>query len=205
MGDWFGIFTMTASIFKILATIFRESEIKCILIGGYAVNSYKVTRHTADVDFMITKESFEKIKEKLFQYGYTIVCQQDVFVQLKNSQGLRDLDFIFSEPDTIDKFIESGNTTVIASESFYVPSLQYLIALKLHSIKYNFQRGPLYFNDIPDIVNLVKANKVDFNTPEFLKLCEKFGTKEITTKSVTYHKKRSMVSIQNGSQAIHNV
>ena len=174
---------MTVSIFKILATIFREAEIKCILIGGYAVNSYKVTRHTADVDFMITKESFEKIKEKLFQYGYTIFCQQEVFVQLKNSQGFRDLDFMFSEPDTIDKFIESGNTAVIASETFCIPSLHYLIALKLHSIKYNPHRE---LNDIPDIVNLIKANKIDFNAPEFVKLCEKFGTKEIYNKIVYY-------------------
>jgi hypothetical protein len=176
---------MPKSIFNILATIFRETEIKCILIGGYAVNSYKVSRHTADVDFMITKESFEKIREKLFQYGYTIAHQQDVFVQLVNDRDFRDLDFMFSEPDTIDKFIECGNTTVIASETFFIPSLDYLIALKLHSIKYNPHRE---LNDIPDIVNLITANQIDYKMPEFKKLCEKFGTNEIFNK-IIYHLK----------------
>lgn len=174
---------MAASIFKILSSIFKEANISCILIGGYAVNSYKVTRHTADVDFMITKESFEKIKDKLFRVGYSIQHQQDVFVQLVNVQGYRDLDFMFCDQHTFDKFLNTSKDVSIASENFLVPSLEHLIALKLHSIKYNPHRE---LNDIPDIVNLIKANHLNYNDPDFVKFTEKFGSKEIYFKLLKF-------------------
>jgi len=174
---------MTASIFKILAEIFRQEKISCILIGGYAINAYKVTRHTADIDFMLSKESFNAIMNHLFKLGYSIANQQDVFVQLTNTIGFRDLDFVFADPDTIDMFLKSGNKTSIASEEFIVPSLEHLIALKLHSIKYNAHRELI---DLPDIINLIRINKLDYNKPEFRTLCEKFGTIEIYNKIITY-------------------
>jgi hypothetical protein len=163
---------MYQSIFKILASIYREAGITCILIGGYAVNSYKVSRHTADVDFLLTKDSFLKIKDRLIELGYSIENEQEVFVQLINKCGLRDLDFMFADSETIEKLIKSSNTTIIASETFIIPSLQNLIALKLHSIKYNPQRE---LNDLPDIINLIKNNKLDAGSPEIVLLCEKFG------------------------------
>jgi len=34
------------------------------LIGGFAVNYYKVARYTADVDFLIAEEDFEKVSNE---------------------------------------------------------------------------------------------------------------------------------------------
>jgi hypothetical protein len=171
------------SAFKILGELFKENETKCLLIGGYAVNSYKVSRHTADIDFMITEDSFNKIKEKLFNLGYKVKHQQDVFVQLTNSGGLRDLDFMFSDPLTLDKLVEQCNKTSIAGETFLIPSLENLIALKLHSIKYNPHRE---LNDLPDIINLIKANNFDYKSQNFSLLCHKFGSKAIYDKIIGY-------------------
>lgn len=174
---------MASSVFKILADIFKKYSISPILIGGYAVNSYKVTRHTADIDFLTTQESFNLIKKDLFDIGYVVQHQQDVFIQLVNNQGLRDLDFMFTDPATFNKLWEHSNITVIAGEQFLVPSLENLIALKLHSIKHNTQRE---IHDLPDIVNLIRINKLNYKSSEFRLLCEKFGDLTLYNKITGY-------------------
>jgi predicted nucleotidyltransferase len=173
------------SVFKILSDIFKKHNVLCILIGGYAVNSYKVTRHTADIDFLTTQESFNKIKADLFDHGYTLQHQQEVFVQLVNNQGYRDLDFMFTDASTFNKLLEHSRTTLIAGEQFQVPSLENLIALKLHSIKFNPQRE---LHDLPDIVNLIRTNKVNYESKEFQLLCVKFGNSSLHNKILDYLK-----------------
>ena len=176
---------MAPSVFKILAGIFKKYRISLILIGGYAVNSYKVTRHTADIDFLTTQETFNLIEQDLFDIGYTIQHQQDVFIQLINNQGFRDLDFMFTDTATFNKLLDHSNTTVIAGELFLIPSLENLIALKLHSIKYNSQRE---LHDLPDIINLIRVNNFDYKSSEFRLLCEKFSNVTLYNKIMEYLK-----------------
>ena len=47
------------NVFQLISTICEETGVSCVLIGGFAVNHYKVTRQTADVDFLITEEDFK--------------------------------------------------------------------------------------------------------------------------------------------------
>jgi hypothetical protein len=49
-----------STIFHLIADIFKKTQVSCVLIGGFAVNYYKATRHTADVDFLVTEEDFAK-------------------------------------------------------------------------------------------------------------------------------------------------
>ena len=58
-----------------------------------------------------------------------------------------------------------------------VPSLDNLIALKLHSLKYNIRVRQN--KDLPDIVNLMRINNIAFKDKKFKKLCLKYGTEEI--------------------------
>ena len=55
-----------------------------------------------------------------------------------------------------------------------------LIALKLHSLKYNPKIREN--KDIPDIINLVRINKIDSKSKKFRELCLRYGTEKI------YHK-----------------
>ncbi len=59
------------SVFHLMSGLTREEGISCILIGGFAVNYYKVTRQTADVDFLITEVDIKdtKFKELCLDYG----------------------------------------------------------------------------------------------------------------------------------------
>ena len=68
----------------------------------------------------------------------------------------------------------------IAGRKFTVPSVEHLIALKLHSIKNN---PKLRENkDMADIVELIGVNKIEVRKDSFRDLCLKYGNKELYDK-----------------------
>jgi len=154
-----------------------------VLIGGFAVNYYKYTRQTADIDFLITKEEFDKIADLLEKEGYKQDHSQKVFTRFESDGSyLMDIDFMFVDEKTLAKIIKDGKKISIAGQDFIVPSLYNLIALKLHSIKHN-QKGREY-KDLPDIINLIKINKVDVEARDFRELCLKYGTEGMYKKII---------------------
>jgi hypothetical protein len=169
------------SVFHLISDLTKQEGVSCILIGGFAVNYYRVTRQTADVDFMITKSDFEKILSHLEKVGYKNISDYDNFAQLESSKlSLMDVDFMFVDQSTLDKILKESKQIKIAQQDFLVPSLLHLIALKLHSIKYNEKNRLL--RDLPDIINLIKINSVDVNSEEFKQICGKYGTDKIYSK-----------------------
>ncbi len=87
---------------------------------------------------------------------------------------------MFVDEETLRKIKSNGKTLRIAGQKFVVPSLDDLIALKLHSIKFNPKIR--LSRDLPDIVNLIRINKVDAKDRKFKELCLKYGTEEIYQK-----------------------
>ena len=121
------------SIFQTLSAIFIKHSIQPVLVGGYAIIAYKIQRMTFDIDFLLTADDFAKIESDIFALGYSVFNRQNAFVQLKSEAlGLRDLDFLLSDPKTANSLIQNGRTVVIAGESFIVPSPLHLVAMKLH-------------------------------------------------------------------------
>ena len=170
------------TIFHLISDLSKKTGVSCVLIGGFVVNYYGVTRQTADVDFLITKEGFEKIRKPLEKAGYKQNFGQKVFVRLKSNKDifLMDIDFMFVDEDTLTKIIKDGRKTSIAEQKFVVPSINHLIALKLHSLRYN---PKLRENkDLPDIIELIRVNKMNYKSKKFQELCLKYGTKEIYRK-----------------------
>ncbi|MCX5751707.1 MAG: nucleotidyl transferase AbiEii/AbiGii toxin family protein [Candidatus Saganbacteria bacterium] len=172
------------TIFHLISTISKKEGISCVIIGGFAINFYKVTRATADVDFLITKEDFNKILVFLEKAGYKEDYTQKVFTRLKSSDraSLMDVDFMFVDKETLDGIVKEGKEVSIAGQKFMVPSLNHLIALKLHSLKHNLKIREN--KDLPDIIDLIRINKINFKGKEFKALCLKYGTEEIYCKIV---------------------
>jgi hypothetical protein len=170
------------TVFHLISTKFKKAEIPSVLIGGFALNYYGVTRQTADVDFLITEEDITKALRLLEKAGYKQrFRQQGVFARLEGSKSyLMDIELMFVDKKTLIQIIKDGKKIKIAGKRFIVPSLNHLIALKLHSIKFNPKIRE--FKDLPDIINLLRINKVNVRTDRFRKLCLKYGTKEL------YHK-----------------
>lgn len=168
------------NIFYLISKIAEKTGIRCVLIGGFAVNYYKVARQTADVDFLTTEDDFEKILGMLKEEGFKVEFRNEVFAGLSAAKGyIMDLDFMFVEEDTLDKIIEEGKIASIGKQKFTVPSVRHLIALKLHAMKYNAKRQ---YKDLLDIIELIKANKVNVTDSDFKELCLKYGTEELYNK-----------------------
>lgn len=166
------------SVFHLISDLMHDEEVPCVLIGGFAINHYRVTRQTADVDFLITKEGFDKIIRLLEKAGYKKALMHENFAQLQSSRlSLLDVDFMFVDQVTLTKIIKEGEKLKIVGQTFIVPSLYHLIALKLHSIKYNLKIR--LTRDLPDIINLIRINKVNIKEKRFKKLCLKYGTADI--------------------------
>lgn len=171
------------NVFHLLSNIFKETNKQGILIGGFAVNYYNVTRQTADIDFLILEDDFNIIFKYLKKEGYELDYTHEVFVKLKGIEKyIIDIDFMFVDKNTFNGIKLDSKEIQIANEIFYVPSLEHLIALKLHSIKHNQKNRE--FKDLPDIINLIKANNVKYKKKQFKDICLKYGTAELYNKII---------------------
>jgi hypothetical protein len=169
------------TIFQLIAQLTRKAGVPCVLIGGFAVNYYKVTRQTIDLDLMIAKEDFAKVVGPMQEAGFKLAYTENVFARFSGQKNyLMDVDFMFVDKDTIDKIRKEGKELRIGRNSFIVPSLDTVIALKLHAIRYNQKIRE--FKDMPDIINLIRVNKFNHKTKEFKELCLKYGTEDLYKK-----------------------
>ncbi len=160
------------SIFSLLSFIFRKHHVCCALVGGYALIANKVQRMTFDIDFIITAHDYSKIEPDLSKMGYAAFNRQDAFVQLKSDKpGMRDIDFLISDPETIQGILSQGKEISIAGEAFFVPSPMHLIAMKLHSMANSNDRE---FKDLPDIIQLMMINSINPIDKEVQELFRKY-------------------------------
>ena len=145
------------------------------------MNYYKVSRHTADVDFLISEEDFPKVRDLLEKAGYRLKIFEKIFTRfISDDFHLMDVDFLFVDGNTLSQIVQEGEKIQIIGKEFIVPSLEHLIALKLHAIRFNPKnRG---YRDLPDIIDLIRINKINAKTERFKNLCLKYGTRELYDK-----------------------
>ncbi len=157
-----------------LADESRAERQGLVLVGGWALNAYGVSRQTLDIDFVCTDDSLARWKSVLSACSYRPIYQSDLFVKFRSDQeGLFDIDFLFVEPSTLAVLSLAGMDLSVGTAVFRVPRLLDLIAMKLHALKHNAaRRGG---KDLADIVALVKANDLDVATESFKTLCAKYG------------------------------
>lgn len=166
-----------ANAFHIVAGAAKESSIPCVLVGGFAINFYKVTRNTLDIDFLITKEDFKKIENALRETGYKEEFATDVAIRFSNRKDSLDVDFMIVDEATRGQILVDGKEVELVGEKFVVPSLDHLLALKIHAIKHGQKRRA--WKDLPDVMNLVEMNDIDARSSKFKELCLRYGNDEI--------------------------
>ena len=172
------------TIFHFVSEVFDKGGVACVLIGGFAVNFYKGSRNTKDVDFLTTREDYGKILDLLKNEGFKEDYIHETFARLKTDKlHYMDIDFMFVEKDVIEKIIKDGQQATIGGQKFIVPSVLHLIALKLHSIKDNKKRE---YKDLLDIIDLIRNNRIDIKSKEFKELCLKYGN-ELLYKRIVEH------------------
>lgn len=171
-------------VFHMVSDIFNKNGVTCVLIGGFAVNFHRASRNTGDVDFLTTRENYDRILDLLKKEGFKEEYIHQTFARLKPDKWqYMDIDFMFVEKDVLEKIIKDGRQVTIGDRKFMVPSLFHLIALKLHSIKDNKKRE---YKDLMDIVDLIRNNKVDIKSEEFKELCLKYGNEPLYQRIVEH-------------------
>ncbi len=155
----------------------EEPALRFLIIGGYAVAAHGHARATFDVDFLADRSERDQWFLRTAKWQVKLVSRNEVFAQLSPEEGGTDFDLMFVASDTFQRMFEAGQERVFGAATAKVPSLEHLVALKLHALK---QEIPLRFSkDADDVEKLIRRNKVDLQRQVIKELFLKHGTKEL--------------------------
>jgi hypothetical protein len=166
------------SVFHLIAGELERAEVPFMVIGGFAVGAYGYPRFTRDFDILMTDAGFLKARPFLESAGYRVETHQKLVAGLsyeEKNPNFIPVDVVFADRETFEGILKSGKQVDVFGVRFTIPSLEHLIAMKLHAIKNNPKRG---FQDLTDLVEMVKKNRIDVNSPKFRDLFLKYGTDE---------------------------
>jgi hypothetical protein len=163
---------------KALAELFAKLRPPPILVGGWALNAYGISRQTVDADVMIAESAFEAARRSLIENGYELGMKTDLFARFRcGVSGQVDIDLLFASVETVAAMFKAGRQCDLGFGQVTVPSLLHLIGMKLHALRHNFagRAG----KDLPDIVALMQAAGWTARSPEFVALCGKYGSVDV--------------------------
>jgi hypothetical protein len=169
---------MTAAEF--IAACSKNSELPFLIIGGLAVIAYGYPRDTMDLDYLVRRSDRDAWRHALASHGYGVAHEHDNFAQFTAQPGETDVDLMFVNDSTFETmFAASVRKETGVSEARF-PSLEHLIALKLHVLKQGLPHRTL--RDMDDVINLLLANRVDLRQESWRKLFTKYGNRDLYEK-----------------------
>lgn len=173
------------NLFAWLDELVQKEGFRFLVVGGHAVNAYGYARFTKDLDLLINREEKERWLGKLYEAGFTLVHDGGNFLQLTAQKGEGEaVDFMLVNALTYQRMEAESKAAQIENRWFRVPSLDHLIALKIHALKHGPPRRGL--KDFTDILHLINVNHIDVYGDNFLNLCDKFGDKAIYERIVAF-------------------
>lgn len=164
----------------LLEVIKREGDahrLRFVVIGGLAVNAHGYSRTTGDVDLLVAREESQSWTEILSALGYAIHGAGEAFIQMSPPLGgMWPVDLMLVSRATFEAFWATVREAEVRGLRLAVPSLQHLLALKLHALKHGLPHRES--KDLNDLIHLVHFNKLDVEELGFRQLVEKYGTSE---------------------------
>jgi hypothetical protein len=162
--------------FKAISVAAAERGLSFLLIGGHAVNAHGYSRKTFDLDLLVSRDDSEEWRTLMRDLGFACIHEQTAFSQFAGP-GTPQIDLMRVSADTLAKLLSTSEARSAFGIETRVPSLENLIALKLHAARH----APPHrrYKDLIDIFALVDANHVDVTSDSFKQLCDKHGTPEL--------------------------
>ncbi len=168
------------SVLQLLMEIAAKNQISVLLIGGYALQAYGVTRQTLDVDVLISEAHAGLMDAGLLQAGYSQVARSEIFARYRHTSViLPDVDVLFVDSETARKMSQEAMPYTVADASCLVPALSHLLGMKLHAIRMNPRREA---RDFADLVELIRSNPGSISNDELRHLCTTYGPEGIWEK-----------------------
>jgi predicted nucleotidyltransferase len=166
------------------ATIHEEAvrrKLRFLVIGGLAVNHYGYARETADLDFFISRDDRAGWMKLLHDFGYTSHNDGGNFIQFNPpAQNAWPVDLMLVQEKTFSPILEASQAADLFGVRTHVPSLEHLLALKLHALKNT--RMSRFLKDFLDVEYLIRLNRLDIQSKNIRELFEKYGTPDLYEK-----------------------
>lgn len=151
-----------------------------LVIGGHAVIAHGYARNTIDVDLLVCTTDRDAWLSALAGLDYRPRHLHENFAQLSSEGGAIDLDLMFVKEATFTQMHAASMEVSFGPTAARVPSLEHLVALKLHVLKQGLEHRTI--GDLDDVINLAIANRVDLHDPKWQELFARYGTPEIYEK-----------------------
>lgn len=174
------------NIFEMLARESRQRGLPFLIIGGHAINAYGYSRFTKDLDILVNRDQQSAWVATLAEHGLVLCHDGGAFLQFSAPPGGKwPLDLMLVNPATFAKLNAEARSHQMEGQSFRIPSLDGIFALKLHVLKQKVPgRG---YKDLLDILTLAECNGIDVRSERVKNLCEKFGSQEIYERLVAFN------------------
>src|SRR5580765_7442002 len=128
---------------EIIGALSKNTNLAFLIIGGHAVIAHGYPRNTVDLDFLVRKADRIAWLEELVKLGYVARHEHDNFIQFGSTRGLIDVDLMLVNDATFNAMQAAAKPTDFGGISAKVPSLEHLIALKLHVLKQDLRHRTL--------------------------------------------------------------
>ncbi len=165
-------------IFRRLAGEIAANNLNLLLVGGWALGAYGVSRQTIDIDFVVSEGELPRLSAAMERLGAAQVFRNSLFAKFRfGKSGGPDVDFLFLDDASMGIMQKESSKLRISDADFAVPSLRHLLGMKLHAVKNS--RAMRGSKDMADIEALVHANNIDVGTQEFHELCRRYANEDI--------------------------
>jgi hypothetical protein len=148
-----------------------------LIAGGHALEAHGVSRQTLDVDLLLAADDARAVDEFLTSAGFRQVAANENFARYApETSNLAEVDLLFVDAETFEKMRASAVPLQRLGREFRAPSLEHLIALKLHAVRNNPLRAS---RDLRDISELLRLNPGKISQETLSGLCDRFGPPDI--------------------------
>lgn len=166
------------NIFQSVVRTAQSAGREFLLIGGHAVNARGYDRTTLDFDFLIPAADLDGWKVILSGLGYRPIHEVKAFAQFEpvGGGGFR-IDLMLVDAETFGKLLAGSEERAYGGCVLQVAGALHLIALKLHATR-TWDRA-VQGKDYYDILNLIRINRLDTDSPELQEILNRYATPSI--------------------------
>jgi hypothetical protein len=163
-------------VLAVVAEALPAAGIRCLLVGGFAVNHYGYTRNTLDIDWMVASDDIGKVRRIMRQAGFTNQSVHENVVFFSRPGSSLRVDFLRVDRDTLQQLLAQAVEVTVFQQTVRVPSLRDLLAMKLFALAHAPARR--VDKDLPDVAYLAILNDLDVER-DLAPLCERYASSAV--------------------------